>query len=113
MENPDRVTWELNEPGFGRVRVTETSCCGAYEWACQGGQFLILRQGRDDRYEETARGSYGEARAVWDRLVQHHEFVIHTPRNAPPTWLGLREPHDPPERRSLEGEQGSPTQEMT
>lgn len=54
------------------MRITETSCCGAYEWACQGGQFLILRAKHPNGYEETGRGLYKQARAVWTVLISEH-----------------------------------------
>lgn len=58
-----------------RIRITETSCCGAYEWACQGGQFLILRFAGPG-YEETARGLYRQAREAWEDLVHAHASAI-------------------------------------
>ncbi|GAA3660929.1 hypothetical protein GCM10022224_025440 [Nonomuraea antimicrobica] len=60
-------------PVKDRIRITETSCCGAYEWACQGGQFLILRARCPEGYEETGRGLYRQARSVWDLLISAHE----------------------------------------
>ncbi|MFI7452399.1 hypothetical protein ACIBQX_33235 [Nonomuraea sp. NPDC049714] len=66
--------WEpYRRPPKDRIRITETSCCGAYEWACRGGQFLILRQTTTGRYEETARGLYRHARPVWQALLVLHE----------------------------------------
>jgi hypothetical protein len=57
----------------GRLRITATSCCGAYEWAAQGGHFLILRPtGEPDRYEETARGLHRQASEVWAALLAFH-----------------------------------------
>lgn len=66
--------------GRARLRVTETSCCGEYEWCCEGGQFLILRH-NGQHYEETARGRYATARPVWEALIRDH-------RHSPPCWLG-------------------------
>lgn len=65
------TTWE---PHTARAptRVTETSCCAAYEWCCEGGQFFILRSSANG-YEETGRGRYAVARAVWDALVREHK----------------------------------------
>lgn len=42
---PSRViSWErFDTSRCQRVRIGETSCCGAYEWVCQGGEFLVLR----------------------------------------------------------------------
>lgn len=65
--------WEpYQRPPKDRIRITETSCCGAYEWACQGGQFLILRAKRPDGHEEIGRGLYMQARAVWAVLIAEH-----------------------------------------
>lgn len=59
----------------------ETSCCGAYEWAAQGGHFLILRPTREPgHYEETARGLHRQAREVWTRLVASHTLQHHNER---------------------------------
>jgi hypothetical protein len=55
----------------GPLRVRETSCCGIYEWASEGGQYFVLRRTGDD-YEESGRGRYGEARPVWARLLSDH-----------------------------------------
>ncbi|WP_285776734.1 hypothetical protein [Microtetraspora sp. NBRC 13810] len=49
----------------------DTSCCGEYEWCCEGGQFLVLRR-NGERYEETARGLYAKARPVWEHLIGGH-----------------------------------------
>lgn len=66
--------WErYARPARDRIRITETSCCGAYEWACQGGQFLILRARRSGGYEETGRGIYRQARPIWILLITAHE----------------------------------------
>lgn len=66
--------WEpYLRPPKDRIRITETSCCGAYEWACQGGQFLTLRRTPTGQYEETARGLYRHARPVWQALLILHE----------------------------------------
>ncbi|GAA2294946.1 hypothetical protein GCM10010149_48880 [Nonomuraea roseoviolacea subsp. roseoviolacea] len=77
---PTVIAWEPHVPR-GRTRVTKTCCCGAYEWAAEGGQFLILRRapsrGREPRprrvrYEEACRGAYARAYAVWEDLVEGH-----------------------------------------
>ncbi|WP_219527101.1 hypothetical protein [Nonomuraea guangzhouensis] len=76
------TNWEPYQRAKGeRLRVTETSCCGEYEWACQGGEFLILRY-NGSGYEETGRGRYA-ARKVWEHLVQAHK-VRATRRRASP-----------------------------
>lgn len=75
------TAWEpFQSKRSDRIRVKETSCCGAYEWVCQGGLFLVLRHtGRG--YEETGRGLYRQARAVWDDLVLAHARS-HSPSRA-------------------------------
>lgn len=60
-------------PARDRIRITETSCCGAYEWACQGGQFLIHCGQTPEGFEETGRGLHKQARLIWDALVAEHE----------------------------------------
>ncbi|MER6947078.1 hypothetical protein ABT294_23875 [Nonomuraea sp. NPDC000554] len=65
------MKWERFKRQGERLRVTETSCCGEYEWACQGGLFLVLRHG-ERGYEEAGRGTYRQARGVWDDLVLAH-----------------------------------------
>jgi hypothetical protein len=72
--DPPDHEWEpYLRPPKDRLRITETSCCGAFEWACQGGQYLILRRTSTGRYEETARGLYQRARRVWHLLLALHE----------------------------------------
>ncbi|NBE95518.1 hypothetical protein FE391_20735 [Nonomuraea sp. KC401] len=72
---PPPVQWEpYRRRPRDRIRITETSCCGAYEWAAQGGLFLILRPtARPGRYEEAGRGLYRQARMVWEALLTYHE----------------------------------------
>ncbi|MDR8410964.1 hypothetical protein MTP10_19785 [Nonomuraea sp. 3-1Str] len=74
------IVWEPHIPR-GRTRITETCCCAAYEWAAEGGSFLVLRRAarlKDERrpvqprYEEAGRGRYAAARAVWAQLVEQH-----------------------------------------
>lgn len=74
-----QIAWEPYQ-GYraDHIRISETSCCGAYEWACQGGHFLILRY-RGGRYEETGRGLHRQARAIWDQLLLAH-VETHAPR---------------------------------
>ncbi len=69
--------WEPYQSWGNRLRVTETSCCGKYEWACQGGLFLILRHSVIGGYEEAGRGRYREARALWDELIHEHDQKHH------------------------------------
>ncbi|UBU13481.1 hypothetical protein [Nonomuraea gerenzanensis] len=66
--------WEPHVPTSARrVRVTETSCCGEYEWCCEARRFFVLRHVEGVGYEETGRGRYPEARQVWIALVTAHE----------------------------------------
>ena len=62
--------WEPHIP-YGPFQVTETSCCGEYEWCSEGGKFLILRF-NGEHYEETGRGRYLDARPVWEGLLKRH-----------------------------------------
>lgn len=64
------LRWEpYLRPRKDHIRVTETSCCGVYEWASQGGQFLILRAVKSGGYEEAGRGRYKDARELWLMLI--------------------------------------------
>lgn len=65
------IGWESHRPHTPRTRVTETSCCGIYEWCSEGGRYFVLRQG-EGGYEETGRGLHADARPIWDSLVQGH-----------------------------------------
>jgi hypothetical protein len=70
--------WEPYVPyGPRPVRVVETSCCGEFEWCCEGGQFLILRHTEEHGYEETARGRHAPARSAWAALVAAHRHGKH------------------------------------
>ncbi len=64
--------WEPLDESRGQVRVSETSCCGAYEFVCQGGEFLVVRHNEDGEYEETGRGRHVKAFPVWCALVAEH-----------------------------------------
>jgi hypothetical protein len=68
------LRWEpyLRPPG-DYIRITETSCCGVYEWASQGGQFFVLRAAGPEGYEEAGRGRYKHAREVWTMLIAEFE----------------------------------------
>lgn len=63
-------SWVPFEP-VGTVRIRETSCCGIYEWASQGGIFFVLQRTVDGSLE-IGRGQYRFARQEWDRLLQEH-----------------------------------------
>jgi hypothetical protein len=69
--NPGAVEWRLYI-SHGRARIAETSCCGAYEWACEGGEYLVLRPRKGGGHEEAGRGRYVDARLVWNELVIEH-----------------------------------------
>jgi hypothetical protein len=76
--------WEpFDADRSAHVRISETSCCGAFEWVCQGGQFMVLRH-TERGYEETGRGIYPQARRVWTALVDAHKKDEH---GNPITWL--------------------------
>ncbi|MEQ4723748.1 hypothetical protein [Nonomuraea sp. B19D2] len=69
----DGFTWEPYTSGRGAVlRVRDTSCCGVYDLASEGGQYLILRKDGKEGYEETARGVHANAVAAYIALVQKH-----------------------------------------
>ncbi len=69
--HPDDHPWEPHVV-YGRTRVLETSCCGEYEWCCEGGLYVVLRDDRNGGHQETGRGVHADARAVWDELVLEH-----------------------------------------
>jgi hypothetical protein len=66
------IRWEPFEAEkCARLRITETSCCCAFEWVCQGGEFLVLRH-TESGYEESGRGRYQDVRRVWTALCRRH-----------------------------------------
>lgn len=76
MSAPDApvLRWEpYLRPRTDHIRITETSCCGVYEWADQGGQFLVLRAAPIEGYEEAGRGRYKHAREIWMLLIAEFE----------------------------------------
>lgn len=76
MSAPDApvLRWEpYLRPRNDHIRITETSCCGAYEWASQGGQFFVLRAAESEGYEEAGRGRYTHAREIWMMLIAEFE----------------------------------------
>jgi hypothetical protein len=91
------VWWEpYQRPPRDQIRIRETSCCGAYEWAGQGGHFLILRSaGRPGRYEETARGLYRQAREVWEALLAFHALQHQNQNTARSAAQGKRRTRKP------------------
>src|SRR5690606_19756409 len=55
---------------YGMLRVRETSCCGEYEWCCEGGLYVVPR--RDGgTYEATPRSRCAGARAAWEALIRN------------------------------------------
>jgi hypothetical protein len=64
--------WKPYVPRCPRLHVRETSCCGEYELAAEGGQYLVLRPSADGGHEETARGLYAHASRVWNTLASQH-----------------------------------------
>lgn len=75
MPDPDvpGLRWEpYLRPWRDYIRITETSCCGVYEWAGQGGQFFVLRTAGES-YEEAGRGRYKHARELWMMLMAEFE----------------------------------------
>ncbi|MGI5292736.1 hypothetical protein ACQEVF_56825 [Nonomuraea polychroma] len=69
----DEFTWERHEPTGSILRVGHTSCCGAFELASEGGQYVVLRPTDEPNvYEETGRGRYRTAVAAYITLVYRH-----------------------------------------
>jgi hypothetical protein len=69
----DDVEWEpLQSFRAHTLRIKDTACCGAYELAAQGGQYIVLRPRRAGGYEETGRDNYQTTIAVWNLLVAEH-----------------------------------------
>ncbi|MEV4287319.1 hypothetical protein AB0K40_17580 [Nonomuraea bangladeshensis] len=70
---PAAIVWRPHVPRSPRpIRVYGHSCCRAYEWCCEAGQFFVLREGEHGRLEEAGRGVYAKARQVWDELLAEH-----------------------------------------
>ncbi|NRQ39808.1 hypothetical protein HII36_49470 [Nonomuraea sp. NN258] len=63
-------------PTRPRLRTIDTSCCGEYELACEGGEYLVLRwTGEGEKQQEAARGVFPHAKAVFNELsLGHHCF---------------------------------------
>ncbi|MGI5293032.1 hypothetical protein ACQEVF_58325 [Nonomuraea polychroma] len=72
QEQEPTFEWEPYKPSGAKLRSSHTSCCGQYEWACEGGLFLVLRRSSNGRYEETGRGVHNQAIAVYIALVEQH-----------------------------------------
>ncbi|MGI5286657.1 hypothetical protein ACQEVF_25415 [Nonomuraea polychroma] len=66
---PDWSPWH---PRAARLRVHQTSCCGEYELAAEGGQYFVLRQAEGGSYVETARGAYAHAAQTYVDLTAQH-----------------------------------------
>ncbi|SEG77939.1 hypothetical protein SAMN05444920_104546 [Nonomuraea solani] len=68
--------WESHSPQ--RLRhVKEASCCEAYILCSEGAQYYVLRRTDFARFEETARGTYEHAAAVWLNLAERHKQQAH------------------------------------
>ncbi|MGI5268429.1 hypothetical protein ACQEUU_04705 [Nonomuraea sp. CA-218870] len=68
------------------LRMRETSCCGEYEWCCEGGLYFVRRNG--DGYETTPRSRYAQARPVWEGLIRNHRHTSQRQRDGKPTSSG-------------------------
>ncbi|GAA2838997.1 hypothetical protein GCM10020220_029900 [Nonomuraea rubra] len=67
------IRWEPYRSSTGKPpRIRDISCCDAFQFACQAGQYLILRRNGVGELEEAARGRYPRARALWDHLLLEH-----------------------------------------
>jgi hypothetical protein len=78
------------QAGKSRIRVTETSCCGAYNWACQGGQFLVLRD-TENGYEENRRAILLRlADVLTERFDLGMTAITRAVRAARDEWESLR-----------------------
>ncbi|GAA1772569.1 hypothetical protein GCM10009734_96810 [Nonomuraea bangladeshensis] len=71
---PSRVSrWVPYQRLTGKsARIRDVCCCDAYEFACEGGHYLILRRNGLGHLEETGRGRYAQARKIWDQLLIEH-----------------------------------------
>ncbi|SEH02394.1 hypothetical protein SAMN05444920_12652 [Nonomuraea solani] len=80
--------WAPHRPSGGTLRVSHTSCCGRYEWGCEGGSFFVLRSTADG-YQETGRGRYRRALDVYIALAEAHnaEHVRRGETPEPDTFL--------------------------
>ncbi|MFI7696810.1 hypothetical protein ACIBQ6_47605 [Nonomuraea sp. NPDC049655] len=56
----------------GLVRVVEASCCEEYVLCFEAAQFFVRRVTERGDHEETARGPYARAAAVWAELARRH-----------------------------------------
>ncbi|MFI6922071.1 hypothetical protein ACIBIZ_19170 [Nonomuraea spiralis] len=64
-------SWEPHVPR-GLLRVVEASCCEEYVLCFEAAQFFVRRVTGQGAYEETARGPYARAAAVWGELAGRH-----------------------------------------
>jgi hypothetical protein len=64
-------TWQPFVPRADRLRIADTSCCGAYELASEGGQYFVLKP-EGDGHMETGRGTHAHAAGIFTRLAAHH-----------------------------------------
>ncbi|GAA1769800.1 hypothetical protein GCM10009734_92970 [Nonomuraea bangladeshensis] len=72
MSTDQDLTWILYAPRTpAPPKIRATSCCGEYELASEGGQYFVLRPAGDG-HEETGRGTYAHAAALYTHLAEQH-----------------------------------------
>ncbi|GAA3251166.1 hypothetical protein GCM10020216_084450 [Nonomuraea helvata] len=86
-QTTDTFEWTPYTPSGANLRVGHTSCCGRYELASEGGQYVVLRRAADG-YEETRRGRYRAAVTVYVALVAEHREE-HRSRGEEPEYDAL------------------------
>ncbi|MEU4226227.1 hypothetical protein AB0F17_18165 [Nonomuraea sp. NPDC026600] len=64
--------WTPYIPSGNRTRVVEASCCNQYQLLQEGGAYVVTLLLDATPIVETARGSTGRARQVFDDLVALH-----------------------------------------
>ncbi|WP_433435392.1 hypothetical protein [Nonomuraea sp. CA-141351] len=80
----DTFKWMPYVSHGGILRIGDTSCCGRYELASEGGQFFVLRH-TDDGYEETGRGrAHPKVVEIYTALVIEHHNDKHARRGERP-----------------------------
>ncbi|MEO3797780.1 hypothetical protein ABGB14_46930 [Nonomuraea sp. B10E15] len=86
---PSSFVWETYNPTGGTLRISYTSCCGAFELASEGGHFFVLRSTGDGGYEETGRGLHRQAMDLYITLAERHrdEHLRRGERPEPDTFL--------------------------
>lgn len=94
---PADLRWEVYTPRGAVLRISCTSCCGAYELASEGGQSLVLRPDGDGGHEETARGLHRQALRVYIALAEAHG-AEHLRRGGRPCPKRRDDTAEPPSR---------------